>query len=264
MVYCVFSSLQVSCLTNTKIAASHVKANPCKIYLNMGEYSERLNKMGDRYQRRVFRSYFGTSPEGAREVAERVLLSGRVKEGQLTSKRLFMGLNLIKVYCTQNVHTGIFQVNTKATHNAWVVLDKIAKLLPGFVTWPLAEDDEDSVGDFEENPEEFDLDDDYEFISFPLDDVEGLEEYGEGPEMDGEGLCDPAAQQVSGDDDDDDDDADWVQVEAEDIKETFFLSVDGVHFRINEPMDPDFRKNPKYYLHKFKQAGYTVEVSDSL
>ena len=223
--------------------------------------------MGDRYQRRVFRSYFGTSPEGAAQAAERVLKSGNVKEGQLTSKRLFMGLNLIKVYCIQDVHAGIFQVNVKATHNAWVALKKIARLLPDFVVWPLEEEDEDSVGDFEDNPEECDLNDDYEFVAFPLEDVDGLEEYDEGVEMDGEGVGDSsAAPHLSrhDDDDDDDDDSDWVQVNAEDIKETFFLSVDGVHFRINEPMDPDFRKNPKYYSHKFNQAGYTVEVSDSL
>jgi hypothetical protein len=55
-------------------------------------------------------------------------------------------------------------------------------------------------------------------------------------------------------------DEDYVFVDAKDLKKTFILSVNGVHCHINEPKDPKYRENPKYYSHKFKQAGYAYEV----
>lgn len=42
------------------------------------------------------------------------------------------------------------------------------------------------------------------------------------------------------------------------------MSVDGVHCRINEPKDPERCQNPKYYSHKFKQAGLTYELALSV
>jgi hypothetical protein len=62
---------------------------------------------------KVFGSYFGTTPEGAREIARQLLESGEVDNGELTSLRLFMALNLIRVYSCMDVHAGTFQVNWK-------------------------------------------------------------------------------------------------------------------------------------------------------
>ena len=48
-------------------------------------------------------------------------------------------------------------------------------------------------------------------------------------------------------------------------KETMFvITVDGVHCKIQEPMHGRYSKNPKFYSHKFKQAGLAYEVAMSI
>jgi DDE superfamily endonuclease len=44
----------------------------------------------------------------------------------------------------------------------------------------------------------------------------------------------------------------------------FIMSVDGTHCRIFEPKHPTMSKNPKYYSHKFHQAGLNYEIGVSL
>lgn len=44
-------------------------------------------------------------------------------------------------------------------------------------------------------------------------------------------------------------------------KTIFIVSVDGTHCRINEPRDPDVRKNPKHYSHKDHHAGLNYEIA---
>ena len=44
----------------------------------------------------------------------------------------------------------------------------------------------------------------------------------------------------------------------------FIISVDGTHYQINEPRDPNVRKNPKWYSHKFHLAGLNYEIAISL
>ena len=41
---------------------------------------------------------------------------------------------------------------------------------------------------------------------------------------------------------------------------TFVYSVDGTMFRMNEPRDPDFQKNPEWFNHKHRCAGWNVQV----
>jgi hypothetical protein len=41
----------------------------------------------------------------------------------------------------------------------------------------------------------------------------------------------------------------------------FIISVDGMHCRVNEPIHPTLLKNPKYYLHKHKQAALMYELA---
>ncbi|KAL3893312.1 MAG: hypothetical protein SGARI_008246, partial [Bacillariaceae sp.] len=45
-----------------------------------------------------------------------------------------------------------------------------------------------------------------------------------------------------------------------DFDETFIASVDGTHAQTNEPRDPDMRKNPKNYSHKFHMPGRNFEI----
>jgi DDE superfamily endonuclease len=239
--------------------------------------SERLDRFGNKYQLKVFASYFGTTPEGAREVACRLLESGEVEDGELTSLRLFMALNLIRVYSCMDVHAGTFQVNWKNAQNAWVILKKISKLLPDFLEWPVDDEDSDVNEEFEDIDDEFDIEDQYNFVVFgDIDDEE------DDDEDDDDAIPNLTDSTFEEDDDDDDaipdlidrrdetvdkpvdeEDKDYIFVEAKQIKETFILSVDGVHCRINEPNDPKFRKNPKHYSHKFRQAGYCYEVSNT-
>jgi len=42
---------------------------------------------------------------------------------------------------------------------------------------------------------------------------------------------------------------------------TFIVSVDGAHFRINEPRDPDCRRHSKWYSHKHNCAGVNHEIA---
>jgi hypothetical protein len=42
--------------------------------------------------------------------------------------------------------------------------------------------------------------------------------------------------------------------------EIFIASVDGTHFHINEPREPDVRKNPKNYSFKFHLSGLNYEI----
>ena len=44
------------------------------------------------------------------------------------------------------------------------------------------------------------------------------------------------------------------------IPETLFGSVDGTHTSNNEPRDPDMKKDPKNYSHKFKMPGLNHEI----
>jgi len=44
---------------------------------------------------------------------------------------------------------------------------------------------------------------------------------------------------------------------------TFTITVDGIHCRIGEPQHGTYSKNPKFYSHKFKQAGLDYEVAMS-
>jgi hypothetical protein len=57
----------------------------------------------------------------------------------------------------------------------------------------------------------------------------------------------------------------WTRngAEAADIP-TFLVTVDGVHCRIYEPQEGEWSKNPKYYSHKFKQAGLSYEIALSV
>lgn len=44
----------------------------------------------------------------------------------------------------------------------------------------------------------------------------------------------------------------------------FMCSVDGVHFRVNEPTHPTYSKNPTMYSHKFHQAALNYEIAISI
>jgi len=46
--------------------------------------------------------------------------------------------------------------------------------------------------------------------------------------------------------------------------EVFIISVDGVHCQMNEPIHPTKSKNPKFYSHKFNQAGVNYELGISV
>ncbi|KAL3914331.1 MAG: hypothetical protein SGARI_000175 [Bacillariaceae sp.] len=181
-----------------------------------------------------------------------------VRPGELTGKRLYMGLNLLRCYANTDVHAGTFQVNWKTTsRNAW---------------WPLEESEsdeesyEEDIGEFDDSEDELELEDQYEFVAEEEGDEDFDEDYEEEKEdydafvvIEEEDLEVPPP--LEGRLDSDDDDEDYVFVEVADIKETFFLSIDGVHCRVNEPSDPNYRKNPKYFSHKFRQAGMSYEVS---
>jgi len=52
--------------------------------------------------------------------------------------------------------------------------------------------------------------------------------------------------------------------ETEDVDEIYFMSVDGIHCRINKPIDAAFSKNKKYYSHKYNQAGVNYEIGLSI
>lgn len=43
--------------------------------------------------------------------------------------------------------------------------------------------------------------------------------------------------------------------------ETFIITVDGTHCPVNEPRDPNVRKNPKHFSHKFKLPGVNYEIA---
>ena len=45
---------------------------------------------------------------------------------------------------------------------------------------------------------------------------------------------------------------------------TFIMSVDGAHFRLNEPRDPHYRRHGKNYSHKSNSAGVNYEVAVAL
>jgi hypothetical protein len=137
--------------------------------------------------------------------------------------------------------------------------------------WPV--DDEDSVDEeFEDTDNESDIEDQYNFVV-----VGNIDEEDDEEEDNNDAIPELTASRVKDDNDDDNDDGsvcdkpvdkpdeedkDYVFVEAKDIEETFILSIDGVHCQINEPNDPKFRKNPKHYSHRFKQAGYCYEVKN--
>ena len=58
----------------------------------------------------------------------------------------------------------------------------------------------------------------------------------------------------------------WCNPEDEQNEEEtiFIITVDGAHFRIDEPTHKTFSENTKFYSHKFKQAGLTYEIAISI
>ena len=44
----------------------------------------------------------------------------------------------------------------------------------------------------------------------------------------------------------------------------FTITVDGVHFRIQEPNHPEYKVDPKYFSHKFGSAGLDYEIGISI
>jgi len=44
----------------------------------------------------------------------------------------------------------------------------------------------------------------------------------------------------------------------------FIVSIDGTHCHVNEPRDPDCRRNKKNYSHKFHKAGVNYEIGVSI
>ena len=57
----------------------------------------------------------------------------------------------------------------------------------------------------------------------------------------------------------------WNPAESpNDDDTTFVITVDGVHCRIYEPKHGTYSKNPKFYSHKFKQAGLAYEIALSI
>lgn len=239
---------------------------------------ERIDRFGEKYKLKVFTSYFGTTPQGAREIAQQLLDHGKVDDGELTTLSLFMALNLLRNYNPLDVHAGIFQVNWKKTKNAWVVIKKISELMPNHLEWPWEndfdfsedEDEDEDDDDDSDSEDEDDIEDEYRFVAYE-DEYEDLEEDEDGEEYEDDEVPELVSRKTGqntrnkiDEDEDEDQDEDYVLVEAEDIKDTFILSVDGVHCRINEPMHPKYRKNPKQYSHKFRSAGYVYEVCLSI
>ena len=51
---------------------------------------------------------------------------------------------------------------------------------------------------------------------------------------------------------------------ASEPESAFTVTVDGVHFRIQEPTHGRHSKNPAFYSHKFKQAGLAYEIALSI
>jgi hypothetical protein len=45
---------------------------------------------------------------------------------------------------------------------------------------------------------------------------------------------------------------------------TFTVTVDGVHFQIHEPSHEEFKRDPKYFSHKFGKAGLDYEIAISV
>jgi hypothetical protein len=56
----------------------------------------------------------------------------------------------------------------------------------------------------------------------------------------------------------------WNPNEDDGVETTFILTVDGIHFRVNEPQHPIYSKNAKYYSHKFHSAGLDYEIAMSI
>lgn len=52
----------------------------------------------------------------------------------------------------------------------------------------------------------------------------------------------------------------WIDRWSDPNSEIYTVTVDGVHFTINEPKHPTMSKNPKYYSHKNRCAGLNYEI----
>lgn len=251
---------------------------------------KRLEKIGPKKQRKIYTKYYGTKPEGARQISHSLLTTdnakAKVQPGEITVKHLHMGLHVLKVYNTQEVIAGTFQVNEKTVNkNAWIVVEKISHLMKEYVVWPQEatieseetedeessnedEEDEDNSeereerGDEDEDEEEDEDDEEDELpdlnnCDYDSDDEDDSDDYDSNDEDEDEDC-----ETVVEDTEDPSGDSSWVGKDMADIGEKFFMSVDGVHCHINEPADPHLRKNKVYYSHKFKKAAYCYEVSN--
>lgn len=287
--------------------------------------------MSDKRKIHEYQCHYRVDPNTARYVLHKLfntdIPGAKLAAGEFTMDRYHMALHLLRMGTgLQHVLASRFQCHTETfSKHAWGLTEKVSKLLPSVVVWPLDDEDtsvisltdsddddplpsddesEDSSDDEEDEEDEEDSDDDdsddddakptdildlnnADKDDLDLPEIEFMRIHDDSDDDDDlppplirrRKCCSknspPAVVLTSSSDESDDDDYVVVEKESEDgfvllddngkeirdDDDEFFLSVDGVHCRINEPNDPNYRKNPVYYSHKFHQAGMVYEIA---
>jgi len=250
-------------LDSKKVCTTHMRAfllsGMCRANNMLLFAAERLTRLNHASQNRSFRALFGSNPGVVAQMWEDHLTTNipaaRIDPAEIKPIHYLIGLNHLKLYDTETVQAAIFQVSEKTLRKyKKIVLRKIMALAESKIIWPYYDvDDDDDDDDASSGPLNICSDDKN---TSTLDDDDDDDWSSVVPDL-----------VIRSDDenkstlDDESDDSSYVFVNTLDLEDEFIASVDGVHCRIEEPLDPEFRKNPKYYSHKFHQAALAMEVA---
>lgn len=219
-----------------------------------------------------FKDTYGSSPDVITAMwnAHRTTTNedAHIAPGEMTIKQYLIAHNLIAKYGTLKERARLFRLS-KPTITKWgnVGIKKIAAFEAQKCSWPedwvapeLDLDDDvssesDSDSDYEdEDEDEDDDDDDY---------------YDSDDEVPVYVLLDEEADKLEVDETDEDSAPPLSSRKRRSSRKqkrpadgrVFRISIDGTQFWIEEPIDPDFRKNTKFFSFKFKHAGVNVEIA---
>jgi len=205
-------------------------------------HADRLAKLSEASKVTRFKACYGMMPQAVAQLWEDLLTEEIIDPDELTIIRFLMGLFHLKCYLTEVVQSAIFKCGVKTVRKYnWMVVQAIQALKAKKIIWLY---DEDHYEDDDSSSGELSSED-----SADKEECPDLVNRSDNNDSDDESYSNES------------DDESYVLVEDTDLVDEFIASVDGVHFRIEEPIDPEYRKNPKYYSHKFKQAALAMEVA---
>lgn len=201
----------------------------------VGVSDNRLDRLGDDTQLDLFNVHFGIDPSTFILVWEDMMhVSVPSKNRRMFPYHFLLGLHFLKCYPTEKEIAARFDLSVRSVRDwVWFVVEKIRMLKEKKVRMCA----EVSLR----------IPSDFHIQIHPALSIKGTHTTFL--------LC--CVYQIAWP-------VEWSHDAEHSLTPNFLLSVDGVHFKLNEPRRGDKDFNPKFFSHKFGSAGYNYEVGISV